>query len=43
MKLLGVAAAKCCCTLIDVGAHGRENGSSVFSNTSFHKSLVLVS
>ena len=34
MNLLGVAAANCC-TLIDVGAHGRENYSSVFRNSSF--------
>jgi hypothetical protein len=39
MNFLGVAAAKCCCTLIDVGAHGRENYSSVFRNSSFQKGL----
>ena len=35
MNLLGVVDANCCFTLIDVGAHGRENDSSVFSNSSF--------
>jgi len=42
MKLLGVGDANCCFTLIDVGAHGRENDSSVFSNSSFERRLVLV-
>jgi hypothetical protein len=45
MKLLGVADANCCFTLIDVGALGRENNSSDFSNTSFGRafgSLCLV-
>jgi hypothetical protein len=35
MKLLDVADANCCFTMIDVGAHGHENDSSVFSNSSF--------
>jgi hypothetical protein len=30
VNLLGVADASCCFTLIDVGAHGRENDSSAF-------------
>ena len=30
INLLGVADANCCFTLIDVGAHGRENESSYF-------------
>jgi len=37
MNLLGVADANCCFTLIDVGAHGRENDNSVFSNLNFGK------
>jgi len=32
-----LADANCCFTLIDVGAHGREDDSSVFSNSSFGK------
>jgi hypothetical protein len=32
MNLLGVVDANCCFRLTDVGAHGRENGNSVFSN-----------
>jgi hypothetical protein len=36
---LGVADANCCFTLIDVGAHGCENDSSVFSNSSFGKAF----
>src|SRR5215475_13566565 len=40
MNLLGVADANCCFTLIDVGAHGRENDSSVFSNSSFRKAFI---
>jgi hypothetical protein len=36
MNLLGVDDANCCFTLIDVGAHGRDD-SSVFSNSSFGK------
>jgi len=39
MKLLGVVDANCCFTLIDVGAHGRVNDSSVFSNSSFGKAF----
>jgi len=39
MNLLGVADANCCFTLIDVGAHGRDNDSSVFSNSSFGKAF----
>jgi len=37
MNLVGVADANCCCTLIVVEAHGCENNSSVFSNSSFWK------
>ena len=37
MNLLGVSDANCCFTLIDVGAQGRENDSSVFSNSNFGK------
>jgi hypothetical protein len=37
VNLLGVADANCCFTLIDAEAHGRENDSSVFSNSSFGK------
>ena len=37
MNLLGVADANCCFTLTDVGAHGRENDKSVFSNSTFGK------
>jgi hypothetical protein len=36
---LGVADANCCVTLIDVGAHGCENDSSVFSNSSSGKAF----
>jgi len=39
MNLLGVADTNCCFTLIDVGAHGRVNDSSVFSNSSFGKAF----
>jgi hypothetical protein len=39
MNLLGVADANCYFTLIDVGALGRENDSSVFSNTSFGRAF----
>ena len=39
MNLLGVADANCCFTLIDVGAHERENDKSVFSNSSFGKAF----
>ena len=39
MNLLGVADANCCFTLIDVGAHGRENDSSVFSKSTFGKAF----
>ena len=39
INLLGVADANCCFTLIDVGTHGRENDSSVFSNSSFGKAF----
>jgi hypothetical protein len=39
INLLGVADANCCFTLTDVGAHGRENDSSVFSNSSFGKAF----
>jgi hypothetical protein len=35
MKLLDVVDANGCFTMTDVGAHGRENDSSVFSNSSF--------
>jgi hypothetical protein len=39
VNLLGVANANCSFTLIDVGAHGCEKDSSVFSNTSFGKAF----
>jgi len=39
MNLLGVADANCCFTLIDVGACGRENDSSVFSNSNSGKAF----
>ena len=39
MNLLGAADAICCFTLIDVGAHERDNDSSVFSNSSFGKAF----
>jgi len=37
--LLGVADANCCFTLIDVGAHGREDDNRVFSNSNFGKTF----
>jgi len=37
MNLLGLADANCCFTLIDVGAHGRENDNSDFGNSNFGK------
>jgi hypothetical protein len=40
MNLLGVADANCCFTPTDVGALGRENDSSVFSNSSFGKAFI---
>jgi len=39
VNLLGVADANCCFKLIDVGAHGRENNNSVFSNSNFGKAF----
>jgi len=39
MNLLGVIDANCSFTMIDVGAYGRENDSSVFSNSSFGKAF----
>jgi len=39
MNLLGMTDANCCFTLIGVGAYGRENNSSVFSNSSFGKAF----
>jgi hypothetical protein len=39
VALLCVADADCCFTLIAVGAHGRENDSSDFSNSSFGKAF----
>jgi hypothetical protein len=39
MKLSAVADASCCFTLIDVGALGGENVSSVLSNSSFGKAF----
>ena len=39
LNFLGVADANCCFTLIDVGAHRRENDSSVFCNTNFGKAF----
>jgi hypothetical protein len=39
INLLGVVDANCCFTLINVGAHGRENNNRVFSNSSFGKAL----
>jgi len=40
MNLLGVADTNLCFTLIDVGAYGRENDSSVFNNSSFGKAFI---
>jgi hypothetical protein len=37
MNLLGVADVNCCFTLIDVGAHRRENFNSVFNNSNVGK------
>jgi len=42
LKLLGVADANCCFTLIDVGACGRENNSSVLVTQVLERCLVLV-
>jgi len=42
MNLLGVVDANCFFTLNDVGAHGREHDSSVFSNSSFGKAFSSV-
>ena len=39
MNLLGAADANCCFTLIYVGAHGRDNDSSAFSNSNFGKAF----
>jgi len=39
MNLLGVTDANCCFTLIDVGAHRRDNNGSVFSNSKFGKAF----
>jgi len=39
VNLLGVDDANCCFTLIDVGGRGCENGSYVFSNSSFGKAF----
>ena len=39
INLLVVADANCCFPLIDVGVHGRENDSSVFSNSSFGRAF----
>jgi hypothetical protein len=39
LHLFGVVDANLCFTLIDVGAYGRENDSSVFSNSSFGKAF----
>jgi hypothetical protein len=41
VNLLGVADANCCFTLIDVGALGRENDSSDFSDTSFGRAFMF--
>ena len=38
-NLLGVADANSCFTLIDVGAHGREDDNSVSINSSFGKTF----
>jgi hypothetical protein len=40
VTLLGVADAKCCFTLTDVRDHGRENDSSVFSNSGFGRAFT---
>jgi hypothetical protein len=37
---LGVADTNCCFTLVDVGALGRENDSSGYSNSSFGKAFI---
>jgi hypothetical protein len=42
MNLLGVAVANCCFTLIDVGAYGCENDSSVLGTQVLERRLVLV-
>ena len=42
MNLLGVADANCCFTLIDVGAHGRDNDNSVLVTQILERRLVLV-
>jgi len=39
MNLLGVVDANCCFTLIDVKAHGRENDSNFFRNSSSGKAF----
>ena len=39
VNLLGVDDTNCCFALIDVGTHGSENDSSVFSNSSFGKAF----
>jgi len=39
MNLLDVLDTNCCFILTDVGAHRRENDSSVFSNSSFGKAF----
>jgi hypothetical protein len=39
INFLSVVDANCCFTLFDVGAHRRENDSSVFSNSSFGKTF----
>jgi hypothetical protein len=39
INLSGVDDTNCCFALIDVGTHGRENNSSVFSNSSFGKAF----
>ena len=36
---LGVADANCCFTLIDIGAHRRDNDNSVSSNSNFGKAF----
>jgi len=37
INLLGVVDANCCFTLINAGTRGRENNTSVFSNSTFGK------